>query len=130
MSPSGIHRIGFKRDGEPVRMEMFIERSQIGAYEISAHDASGEFETLLLMGNNVDNMPDDISIPTAPEELDGRHVIWTIVVDASEDPVRKPYFTRVSFTQDGLHLDGSPIERRGSLSGSRFFMDVVRFEAR
>ncbi len=86
-------------------------------------------DSLLLKGNNVDNMPDDINIPTDPDELDGRHVIWTIVVDGDEEHIGQPYFTKISFIQDGRHLDGSPIERRGSFKGSRFFMDVARFEA-
>ena len=130
MSCPGIHKIRFEPDGQLVRMEVFIERSQVGAYEISAHDECGDFETLLLKGNNIDNMPDDIDIPTMPEQLDGRHVIWTMTVDEADEMPGQPFFTRVSFTQNGHHLDGSPIERRGALKGSHFFMDVARFEAR
>ncbi len=48
MSASGIHKIRFDSDGQPVRMEVFIEQSQIGAYEVCAHDVSGGFEGLLV----------------------------------------------------------------------------------
>lgn len=120
----------FDPKGSPVQFEVFFGQAQVGRYEASLHDSKGVLiPNTNMNGNNVDSLPDIFKLPVDPKKLNSNVLLWTMMIAAPDENPGELYFSRLTFTQDGKNLEGSPVEYSGALEGEKIILGQARLVA-
>ena len=115
------------RNGSPPVMELEFGDAQWGKYLVYLWDAAGEQPVLVRRGLNNDHIPDVFPVSTTVTALKNRQLTWEATIGALGAGKQK-YSLRVSFTQGGKPLAGTPFTYTGQLDGAKVIADYVKLE--
>jgi hypothetical protein len=115
------------RNGPPPVMELKFGDAQWGDYKVYLWDAAGRQPTLVRRGLNNDQIPDVFPIGATVAALASCQLTWQATIGALGAGTQQ-YSLRVSFTQAGTPLSGTPFVYRGKLDNAKVIADYVKLQ--
>ena len=116
--PAIIHTVTLNAAGGIPEVEVIFGQAQIGVYRSFLWDTQANNPQPLAHGNNVDGLPDKVSIGLSVNVLTGRYLSVEAIIQTATSALGQLYSLTVLIRQDGEVVSGGLIQDNGQFASN------------
>jgi hypothetical protein len=104
-----VHQRKVSPTGGPVDVRLVVGHRHICSYRMVLMKGDGSSQQIVLKGDTVDTLPDELILPFPAPQLSGLFLALDGLLSPVQKGVEQRYSVEIFISQDGRVIDGNPV---------------------